>query len=208
MFMLRELSLPGVFVNEPTVHSDARGTFQEWFKASAFEQATGFPFDLQQANLSTSAAGVVRGLHFADVPPGQAKFVTCVSGAIRDVVMDVRLGSPTFGQHVVVELDAATRRGVFVPVGFAHGFAAVEDATVVYLTSSEYDPAVERGISPLSVQWPVGSPLLSDKDRLAPSLSDAQESGMLPTFEACMEYEAMLRDAWVLANEQAGEPEQ
>ena len=188
--MLHELSLPGVFLAKPTVHSDERGTFQEWFKASTFEEATGFPLDMQQGNLSTSRRGVVRGLHYADVPPGQAKYVTCVAGSIRDVVVDVRLGSPTFGQ-----------------VGFAHGFAALSDATVMYVTTSEYDPEIERELNPcdpaLAIEWGVAEPIMSDKDVAAVSLADAQSLGVLPTFEACTEYETMLRDAWVLANEEA-----
>ena len=118
--MLHELSLPGVFLAKPTVHSDERGTFQEWFKASTFEEATGFPLDMQQGNLSTSRRGVVRGLHYADVPPGQAKYVTCVAGSIRDVVVDVRLGSPPFGQHVVVEFVKHLR-----PMVAYHGVEAL-----------------------------------------------------------------------------------
>ena len=150
---------------------------------------------------------MVRGLHYADVPPGQAKYVTCVAGSIRDIVVDVRLGSPTFGQHVVVELSAENRHAVFVPVGFAHGFAALSDATVMYVTTSEYDPEIERELNPcdpaLAIEWGVAEPIMSEKDVAAVSLADAQSLGVLPTFEACTEYETMLRDAWVLANEEA-----
>lgn len=204
--MLRELSLTGVLLSEPTIHPDERGSFHEWFKASDFEEATGFPFDLQQANVSTSKRGVVRGLHFADVPPGQAKFVSCLSGAILDVIVDIREGSPTFAQHLSVELSAANRHSVFIPVGFAHGFLALHDATVAYLTTSEYDPSVEHAIDPfdteLGISWGQGEYLLSDKDSSAPSLVDARVNGLLPTFNDCKEYQLMLQESWKEAGEQ------
>ena len=112
-----------------------------------------------------------------------------------------------YGQHVVVELSAENRHAVFVPVGFAHGFAALSDATVMYVTTSEYDPEIERELNPcdpaLAIEWGVAEPIMSEKDVAAVSLADAQSLGVLPTFEACTEYETMLRDAWVLANEEA-----
>ncbi|AGF71449.1 dTDP-4-dehydrorhamnose 3,5-epimerase family protein [Corynebacterium halotolerans] len=206
--MLHELDeLPGVFRSEPTIHPDERGTFHEWFKASEFEAATGHPFDLQQANMSTSRAGVLRGLHFADVPPGQAKFVACVAGRILDVVVDVRVGSETFGRHVALELSADNRHGVYLPVGFAHAFLALEDSTVAYLTTSEYAPGVEHGVSPFSagIDWPEMDFLLSDKDRDAMTLDDARAAGVLPDVDECRAHENELRDGWVLANEQAGQ---
>ncbi len=205
--MLHEIAdLPGVYRSEPTVHPDERGTFHEWFRASVFEEATGYPLDLQQANLSTSKAGVLRGLHLADVPPGQAKYVVCVAGRILDVVMDVRVGSETFGRHVALELSEDNRHGVFIPVGFAHGFLALEDSTVAYLTTSEYQPGVERAISPYSagIDWPGTGHLLSDKDRGAITLDDARLAGLLPDHDDCVAYENELRDGWVIANEQAG----
>lgn len=196
--------LPGVFRSEPRIHPDDRGTFHEWFKASEFEAATGHPFDLQQANLSTSKAGVLRGLHYAEVPPGQAKFVACAAGRILDVVVDVRRGSETFGKHATFELSADNRHGVYLPVGFAHGFLALTDATVVYLTTSEYQPGVEHGIDPfdaeLGIRWPEMDHLLSAKDRGAVSLSEA----VLPGYEECRSFETELRDGWVLANQEAG----
>ncbi|MDU0478645.1 dTDP-4-dehydrorhamnose 3,5-epimerase [Staphylococcus chromogenes] len=201
--MLREL-FSGVLVSEPTVHEDTRGTFREWFKASEFEEATGYPFDLQQANISTSVKGVFRGLHFADVPPGQAKFVSCLSGRILDVVVDIREGSPTFKRWEAVELSAENKKSLYVPIGFAHGFLALEDATVAYLTSSEYNPDAEREVSlfdpEIGIEWPEMEYVLSEKDKKAPLLSDAN----LPQFEDCQGFETMLRDGWVIANEEAG----
>ncbi|MGP6174817.1 dTDP-4-dehydrorhamnose 3,5-epimerase [Corynebacterium sp. A21] len=204
--MLHEVEqLPGVLHSRPQVHPDERGSFHEWFKASAFEEATGHPLDLQQANLSTSKAGVLRGLHFAEVPPGQAKFVSCVHGRILDVVVDVRRGSETFGRHIAVELSAANREGLYIPVGFAHGFLALEDSTVTYLTTAEYQPGVEHGINPfdaeLAIAWPEMDYLLSAKDRSAPALQEIE----LPEYEDCRAFENLLRDGWVLANEGGGE---
>lgn len=204
-----EEHLPGVLRSKPRIHPDERGTFHEWFKASEFEAVTGYPLDLQQANMSTSKRGVLRGLHYSEVPPGQAKFVACVAGRILDVAVDVRAGSDTFGRHVTAELSAANREALFLPVGFAHGFLALEDATVAYLTTSEYEPGVEHGIDPfdpdLGIEWPELDYLLSEKDRGAPSLQTAREAGDLPQFSDCRSHENMLRDAWVLANEEAGE---
>ncbi|MEJ5928058.1 dTDP-4-dehydrorhamnose 3,5-epimerase [Corynebacterium sp. H128] len=203
--MLRAIAdIPGLFVSEPKVIVDERGAFNEWFKASEFEEALGFPFDLQQSNISTSKKGVLRGFHFADVPPGQAKFVSCLSGAILDVAVDVRVGSPTYLKWAAVELTAANRKSLYLPVGIAHGFLALEDSTVAYLTSAEYRPNTEHGFDPfdptVGVEWPEADYILSEKDKTAPALADAP----LPSFEACEEYENMLRDGWALANMEAG----
>lgn len=202
--MLREL-FGGALLSEPTVHPDERGTFHEWFKASEFEQATGYPFDLQQVNVSTSKRGVLRGLHYADVPPGQAKHVACLAGSILDVIVDIREGSPTFKKWAAVELSAENKHSLYIPIGFAHGFVALEDATVAYLTSAEYNPDGEHEIDPfdpeLGIGWPELEFVLSAKDRGAPKLADAH----LPQFEDCQDFETMLRDGWVIANEEAGE---
>ncbi|MGD7003126.1 dTDP-4-dehydrorhamnose 3,5-epimerase [Corynebacterium halotolerans] len=208
--MLHEVEhLPGVLRSIPRIHPDDRGTFHEWFKASEFEAATGYPLDLQQANMSTSKKGVLRGLHYSETPPGQAKFVACVAGRILDVAVDVREDSETFGHHVAVELNAGNREGLFLPVGFAHGFLALEDATVAYLTTSEYQPGVEHGIDPfdteLGIEWPGLDYVLSDKDRAAPSLAAIRSAGQLPHVEDCRAHENMLKDAWVMANEAAGQ---
>ncbi|WP_151529320.1 MULTISPECIES: dTDP-4-dehydrorhamnose 3,5-epimerase [Corynebacterium] len=203
--MLHELSTLPSFYTEPTVHPDARGSFHEWFKATEFESFTGHPFALQQANMSVSRAGVLRGLHFTAVFPGQQKYVTCVSGEIWDVLVDVRLGSETFGRWEGVTLSEENRRCLYIPDGFAHGFAAVRDSTVCYLTSSEYDPNVDFGVDPLDsslgIEWPVSDPILSDKDRAAPGLDEARDH--LPTIEDCEELLNMYKDGWVLANEEA-----
>lgn len=198
-------SLDGILHFVPTIHRDARGGFHEWFKASEFENHTGYPFDLQQANISTSVRGTLRGLHFSEVPPGQAKFITCASGRIFDVAADVRLGSPTFGQWYSAELSEENREGLFVPSGFAHGFVAIEDSTVVYLTTSEYEPGVEHGINPfdaeLDIAWPNLDYILSEKDQKAPNLKSIE--GLLPLYDECISFQNSLRDSWVTANEEA-----
>lgn len=195
MPMLRELDLPGILLSEPTCHGDDRGVFHEWFRGSEFSTKTGYKFDLRQANMSTSQTGVLRGLHYAEVPPGQAKYVVCPVGRILDVIVDIRVGSPNFGKHVAIELSADNRHGVFIPVGFAHGFVALEASTVAYLTTAEYSPTTEHTINPfdkeLAIQWPGELHILSPRDAAAPALTEAP----LPTFEDCVAYEESLRGA-------------
>ena len=116
----RELAVPGAWEITPRQFGDPRGVFLEWFKAERFTEAVGHPLDLQQANCSVSAAGVVRGVHFADVPPGQAKYVTCLTGAVLDVVVDIREGSPTFGTWDTVLLDDTDRRAIYLGEGLGH----------------------------------------------------------------------------------------
>ncbi|MFD6164901.1 dTDP-4-dehydrorhamnose 3,5-epimerase family protein [Oerskovia sp. NPDC060287] len=201
----RELSVPGAWEITPQKFGDPRGVFLEWFKADAFSEALGHPLDLQQANCSVSAAGVLRGIHFADVPPGQAKYVTCAKGAVLDVVVDIRVGSPTFGQWDSVLLDDVDRRAIYLGEGLGHAFMSLEDdSTVLYLCSTGYSPGREHGIHPLDpevgIAWPtVGrdgaalTPLLSDKDLAAPSLREAAAQGLLPTATEVEDYISSLR---------------
>ena len=170
--------------------------------------------------MSVSAAGVVRGLHFADVPPGQAKLVTCAAGRVVDVIVDVRRGSPTFGEHITVELEPGTRRVVYIPVGVAHGFVALDDDSVLtYLTSTGYDPEIERAVSIADPQLGVDiegilagagvaveKPILSDRDAAAPTIAEFEAAGgALPDWEDCRAMENELRDEWAIANEDVGE---
>lgn len=135
------LGIEGAWEFVPQQHGDARGLFLEWYKVERMEEAVGHPLALKQGNLSVSAAGVVRGIHFADVPPGQAKYVTCVRGAVLDVIVDVRVGSPTFGRWETVRLDDQDRKAVYLSEGLGHGFCALtDDATVTYLCSEGYAP--------------------------------------------------------------------
>lgn len=175
---VEHLEIPGVWVFTPKQWSDDRGTFFEWFQDSTFIESVGESFNLAQANCSVSQKGVLRGLHFADVPPGQRKYVTCMTGAALDVVVDFRVGSPTFGKWKFVELDTNSRRIVSIPNGVGHGFMALEDnTTVVYLCDQRYNPSSEREINPLDpeigIDWPKEiRPNMSPKDSNAPLLSE------------------------------------
>lgn len=187
------LTIEGAFEVTPVQHSDSRGTFLEWYRFDTLAAAVGHPLELAQANLSVSARDVVRGVHFADVPPGQAKYVFCVAGAVLDVVVDIRVGSPTFGQWTSVRLDDEQRRAVYLAEGLGHGFCALsERATVAYLCSSTYRPGHEHGIHPLDAElgiiWPAAAPLLSAKDAAAGSLAEARAAGTLPRYDECLAY--------------------
>ena len=179
-------SIPGSWVFTPTLHTDERGVFLESYTQASLEQTTGRTLEVKQTNVSVSAQGTIRGIHFADVPPGQAKYVQCYQGRILDVVVDIRVGSPTFGQWDCVELDAESRRALFISEGLGHAFCALsESATVGYMCSEPYAPAREHGIHPLDstldIQWPEEIPhQLSPKDSSAPSLEDALKWDLLP----------------------------
>jgi len=188
---IRPLDVAGAFEISPAHWDDSRGTFLEWYRFDALEEATGRSLDLRQANVSVSKRGVVRGIHFADTPPGQAKYVTVPHGAILDFVVDIRVGSPTFGASDSVRLDDIDRRSLFIEEGLGHAFIALEEDTVVsYLVTGVYDPAHEHGISPfdtdIALPFPAeaGELIVSDKDRDAPTLAQAREQGILPDFAA------------------------
>lgn len=196
---MRQLSIEGAWVVEPQVILDSRGSFHEWFKDDRFASATGRGLGLAQANCSVSARGTLRGVHFADVPPGQAKYVKCVRGAVLDVVVDLRTGSPTFKRWEQVLLDDRDHRAVHIAEGLGHAFMALtEDATVVYLCSEGYAPAREHGVHPLdpdlAIEWPTHlTPVLSPKDSAAPLVGEAAERGLLPSYEACTAWYARQR---------------
>jgi dTDP-4-dehydrorhamnose 3,5-epimerase len=186
----RELAIPGAWEITPQIHTDSRGLFFEWFTDSAFTEFAGHPLDLKQANCSVSSAGVLRGVHFAQLPPSQAKYVTCLRGSVFDVVVDIRVGSPTFGKWDAVVLDDRARRAVYISEGLGHAFLALEDdSTVMYLCSAGYAPGREHTINALDpalgIVWPAGvsEPILSDRDREAPTLAEVQSASLLPTWD-------------------------
>lgn len=197
----RELSISGSWEITPKKFGDPRGVFLEVFKGAAFREAVGRSLELHQANCSVSAAGVVRGIHFAQIPPSQAKYVMCPRGAVMDYVVDIRVGSPTFGQWDSVLLDDVDRRAIFISEGLGHMFVSLEDdSTVVYLCSAPYAPGREFGVNPecetVGIEFPStardGSPLellLSEKDASAPGLITAADLGHLPTWS---EYHAFM----------------
>ncbi|MFI2367144.1 dTDP-4-dehydrorhamnose 3,5-epimerase [Streptomyces sp. NPDC018833] len=204
---MRQLSIGGVWVHEPKVFPDSRGSFHEWFRAPDLAEAAGHRLRLEQANCSVSARGTMRGIHFADVPPSQAKYVKCVRGAVVDVIVDIRVGSPTYRRWEAVCLDDADHRAVYLAEGLGHAFMALtDDATVVYLCSEGYAPEREHGIHPLDpdlgIEWPGDvAPLLSDKDAAAPTLAEAERTGLLPRYEECEAYYARLRAGGLSAGE-------
>jgi len=193
--------IDGVWTFEPILRGDDRGVFLESFKESVFAEALGHGFNLKQMNISVSKAGTVRGVHFAQVPPGQAKYVQCLSGRVLDVIVDIRVGSPTFGAHLAYELDDVSRHALYVSEGLGHAFCALSDsATVGYLCSEPYAPTREFGVHPLDPEldlpWPDRQQaLLSAKDSAAPTLREAMDQGLLPDFAQCQSFIASLRQA-------------
>jgi dTDP-4-dehydrorhamnose 3,5-epimerase len=197
----RELAIPGAWEISHDLHPDDRGQFYEWFTQREFATVTGHRFDLQQANSSVSAAGVLRGLHFAQLPPSQAKFVTCVRGSVFDVVVDIRVGSPMYGRWDASWLDDRERRSVYISEGLAHGFLALEDdSMVVYLCSAAYTPEREHTVQAmdpeLAIDWPTvggAAPRMSDRDVQAPTLEQVRESGLLPSWDDTRDFIEQLR---------------
>jgi dTDP-4-dehydrorhamnose 3,5-epimerase len=196
----RPLSIDGAYEITPVVRADPRGSFAEVFRQDMFTAEVGHPLRIAQINNSNSARDVVRGVHWADVPPGQAKYVTCQRGAVVDYVIDLRVGSPTFGRWDSVVLDDVERRAVYIGEGIGHAFRALADNTSLhYLCSTPYNPPRERAIHPLDpdldIDWGVDNPILSDRDAAAPSLAKAREDGLLPDLAACVAYRASLSGA-------------
>ena len=189
---VQQLSIEGSWVFTPRQFRDDRGMFLEWFKADVLPM----PMPLAQANHSVSRRGTLRGVHYADVPPSQAKYVYCPRGAVLDVVVDIRVGSPTFGTFETVVLDEVDRRAVYLAEGLGHAFLALsDDASVTYLCSTPYTPAREHGVHPLdpdlALPWPSDvEPMLSPKDAAAPGLVEAQRSGALPSYADCLAFYA------------------
>ena len=196
---IRELRVPDSYEITPKQFGDDRGVFLEWYRFDKLEETIGHSLNLAQGNTSVSKRGVVRGIHFADVPPSQAKYVTATHGAVLDYVIDIRVGSPTFGEWDTVLLDDTDRRAIYLAEGLGHAFVALtDDATVSYLVSDTYNPTAEHGIDPLDAQvnlvFPdeAGVALLSPKDTDAPTLAEAAEQGLLPTWDAVNDFYASL----------------
>jgi len=201
---IRPLSVEGAWEVVPRQFTDARGVFLESYNEIPFADVVGHRLNVAQTNISVSARGVVRGVHFADVPPGQAKYVTCVRGAIVDVAVDIRVGSETFGAWDAAILDDVDRRALYLSEGLGHAFMALEDDTVVtYLCSAPYSPGREHEVNPLDstigIEWPTtgrdGAPLvpiLSEKDAAGPTLAEARDAGLLPSVDAVREWRSGL----------------
>ncbi|MFI5641971.1 dTDP-4-dehydro-6-deoxyglucose 3-epimerase GerF [Streptomyces goshikiensis] len=190
---MHPLSIEGAWSQEPVIHSDHRGRSHEWFRGEKFRQAFGHDFPVAQVNVAVSHRGALRGIHYAEIPPGQAKYSVCVRGAGLDVIVDVRVGSPTFGRWEIVPMDAERNTAVYLTAGLGRAFLSLtDDATLVYLCSSGYAPEREHSVNPLDpdlgIVWPADiEPLLSDRDKNAPTLATAERLGLLPTYQAWQE---------------------
>ena len=174
--------IPNVVIIEPKVHGDSRGYFVETFRQDKLEEFLGFTVNFCQDNESKSSKGVLRGLHYQLAPAAQTKLVRVIQGCVLDVAVDIRKNSPTFGQHVAVELSGENKRQLFVPRGFAHGFVVLEDDTVfAYKVDNYYSPENDRGIlfndETLGVDWKLEHEILnlSQKDKVQPTLAEAKE---------------------------------
>ncbi|HEY1624414.1 MAG TPA: dTDP-4-dehydrorhamnose 3,5-epimerase [Streptosporangiaceae bacterium] len=194
------LGIEGAWVSTPRVHHDDRGSFLENYCDDELAAGIGYRLGIAQVNCSVSRRGVVRGVHFADVPPGQAKYVSCVRGAIIDVVVDLRVGSAGFGDWEAIRLDDQDRKSLFIAEGLGHAFMALtDDCTVMYMCSTPYAPDREHGLHPLDpalgIRWPDDiEPVLSAKDATAPTLAQALSDGLLPSYADCAAYTTRLRD--------------
>ena len=187
------LKIDGSWIIELKKFEDGRGFFYESFRNEIAKKYFGREFSIKQSNTSVSKKGSVRGIHYALVPPSQAKYVQCQKGSIIDYIIDIRVGSPTFSQFVEVELSATNPQAIFIEEGLAHAFVALEDETVVtYFVSENYNPEREKGINPydsdLNLKWPNINLELSEKDKLAISLKEAQVQNLLPMFVECKKF--------------------
>ena len=191
---IRPLKIEGAFEVTPRQFPDDRGLFLESFRGDRLAKAVGHRMNIIQTNVSVSSRGTIRGVHFADVPPSQAKYVTAMTGSFIDFVIDIRVGSPTFGRWDSVLLDTVDRRAIYLAEGLGHVICCLEDdATVMYLCSTTYDPLREHAVNPLDpalgLALPDGvNPVLSAKDAAAPSLSEAAALGILPLYDECLSY--------------------
>ena len=175
-----ETTIPNVLIFEPKVFGDERGFFFESFNQKVFEQIVGYEVKFVQDNHSCSSKGVLRGLHYQLAPYAQAKLVRCLRGAIYDIAVDIRTGSPTFGQWVGAELSADNKKQIWIPEGFAHGFIALEDnSEILYKTNNFYSKECERAIlwndKDLKINWPLEPVTISDKDIQAPTFAVADK---------------------------------
>lgn len=196
---IRPLDIEGAWEVTPRQFPDGRGVFLESFRGDRLAEVVGHRPDIVQTNVSMSSRGTVRGVHFADIPPSQAKYVTALSGSFIDYIVDIRVGSPTFGQWDSVLLNTRDRRAVYLSEGLGHAICALEDdSTVLYLCTASYAPDREHGVNPLDpeigLDLPDGlEPILSPKDRAAPTLRDADAAGLLPTMDNARDFARSLR---------------
>ena len=188
-----ELGIKGCWEIELDHYNDSRGVFFESFKLNSLENIINRKFEVKQSNTSISKMGSIRGIHFAQLPPSQAKYIQCNSGSILDFIIDVRVGSPTFKQHVSVKLDGNSQKAIFIEEGLAHAFISLEDDTrVTYLVNQYFNPTNEKSINPfdeeIAINWGNSTYILSEKDRSAHSLDEMKNSNQLPVYEDCCKF--------------------
>lgn len=198
---IQEMAVADAYRIRPRIHHDQRGAFFESFRDDEFTRRTGHVFRPVQTNFSVNRRNVLRGMHGVVMPPGQAKYVTCVRGAVLDIVLDVRMGSPTFGLFDRSLLDQATGLAVYLPDGMAHGFVSLaDDSCVSYVFDTPYIAGTPFEVNPfdpdLALPWDLhDAPIVADKDLKAPSLREAAETGLLPSYEKCLARYADQADA-------------
>ncbi|MDD5157893.1 dTDP-4-dehydrorhamnose 3,5-epimerase [Sulfurimonas sp.] len=175
-------TIPDVIIIEPKIHGDERGYFMETFRADKLEEFLGFKINFCQDNESKSSRGVLRGVHYQLAPYAQTKLVRVIQGRVLDVAVDIRRGSPTFGQHIAVELSGENKKQVLIPRGFAHGFVVLEDDTIfAYKVDNYYNPECDRGIAfddeSLNIDWILSKEELnlSAKDKIQPLLKETKD---------------------------------
>jgi dTDP-4-dehydrorhamnose 3,5-epimerase len=193
------LQIDGSWLIELSKFQDSRGYFYETFREDVAEKHFGRKFQVKQSNTSVSRKGSIRGIHYALIPPSQAKYVQCQKGSIIDYIIDIRIGSPTFSQYVEINLSDTNSQALFIEEGLAHAFVALEDGTIVtYFVSEKYNPDKEKGINPfdkdLKISWPDIKLIVSDKDKSAPTLEEAKESGLLPLLQDCKNFLKLYHD--------------
>jgi dTDP-4-dehydrorhamnose 3,5-epimerase len=182
---IEKLPIEGAWIARSAIHSDERGFFREWFRASEIDAVIGRAFQVRQSNISLSHRGVLRGIHYSLAPEGQGKWITCVAGSIQDVVVDIRPSSSTYKKWITVNLRGDRGEAVFISEGLGHGFISLEDNSIVsYLLTTPYSPQEEFEINPLdpelAIDWALAEQLMSPKDSSAPTLSDRLAEGKLP----------------------------
>jgi dTDP-4-dehydrorhamnose 3,5-epimerase len=188
---LTPLGIEGAWLAESPAWNDDRGYFREWFKREEVLSKTGIDFSVQQANVSQSRRGVIRGIHYSLAAEGQSKWVTCVTGAILEVIVDIRPNSPTYKQKELIQIDSTSQKSLLVGSGLGHGFVSLsENSTVSYLLSSEYNPMYEHGVNFFDQELNINvndflfdmKPILSEKDSFAPNLMDLEKQNLLPMY--------------------------
>ncbi|MFS8201122.1 dTDP-4-dehydrorhamnose 3,5-epimerase family protein [Streptomyces sp. CWNU-52B] len=196
---VHQLDIEGAFAFVPPVHRDDRGLFTSPYQDEPFTGARGRPlFPVRDISHNLSARGVLRGIHYTSTPPGRAKYVYCPHGRVRDYLVDLRVGSPTFARWQSTELDGDSCQALYIPVGVGHAFMSLrDDSVIVYVMSRGYVPENELAVSPLDPELglpvPEGYGLAqSERDAVAPTLAEARKKGLLPEYETCRKVEAAL----------------